>query len=259
MYRPLGIGMMLILLEGLGVSDGMAPAVGPMSDDVGFVGKPPQNLTDLAWSSEPPRRTPSPDSGKPPSPIAFDGEPPRGPGPGLRFDTRRFFYVYTDKGASANHFVPSGWMGDHGDIRFDDANRADPADGQTCIQITYLGRGSNRHEWAGMYWQEPRGNWGDRSGGYDLSGMKRLTFWVRGSAGGEQIAVFKVGGIVGRHPDSGAASIGPVVLSNRWEQYTIDLSDTDLKKVSGGFALSVDRFANAGPISFYLDEIRYER
>ena len=30
------------------------------------------------------------------------------------------FYVYHGFHARENHFAPSGWMGDYGDIRFDD-------------------------------------------------------------------------------------------------------------------------------------------
>jgi hypothetical protein len=197
--------------------------------------------------------------GKPPVIVLSEGPPPRATGPGLQFNTQRLFYVYSDKGSSANHFAPSGWMGDWADIQIDDASRNDPADGQTCFRVTYSAQGSLGHDWAGMYWQEPRGNWGDAPGGYDLRGMKRLTFWARGAHGGEEIAAFKVGGIRGRRPDSDCAQIGPVNLSTQWQQYVIDVSDADLSKVSGGFAWAVDRFDNAGPITFYLDEIRYER
>ncbi|MBU1043353.1 MAG: hypothetical protein KJ915_03020, partial [Candidatus Omnitrophica bacterium] len=30
-----------------------------------------------------------------------------------------FFYVYDDKGSKLNHKIPSGWMGDYGDITLD--------------------------------------------------------------------------------------------------------------------------------------------
>lgn len=197
--------------------------------------------------------------GKLPSVILSEGPAPRGPGPGLRFDTKRYFYVYTDKSASANHFAPSGWFGDYGDIHLNDADENSPAEGRTCLRIDYAAQGAQGHDWAGIYWQEPQNNWGDKPGGYDLSGMKRLTFWARGENGGEQIAVFKVGGLGGAYPDSGSAQIGPVILAKQWQQYFIDLEDVNLSHVTGGFAWVVDRFDNTGPITFYLDEIRYER
>ena len=30
------------------------------------------------------------------------------------------FWVYKDRGTRENHFVPSGWMGDYGDIKIND-------------------------------------------------------------------------------------------------------------------------------------------
>lgn len=197
--------------------------------------------------------------GKFASVILSDGPPPRRKGPASRFDTHHFFYVYSDRGTGLNHFTPSGWMGDYGDLNVDDASLDDPADGKTCFKITYWARGSRGFQWAGMYWQHPPYNWGYKEGGFDLSHMTQLTFWARGAVGGEKITVFKVGGIRGPHPDSGSAQIGPVYLTKDWKQYVIDLRETDLSKVSGGYAWVTGRFDNAGPITFYLDEIRYER
>ena len=53
---------------------------------------------------------------------------------------KNVFDVYADKGAKGNHFIPSGWMGDYGDIKIDDGSTDDPADGKTCIKITYTAR-----------------------------------------------------------------------------------------------------------------------
>jgi hypothetical protein len=36
------------------------------------------------------------------------------------------FYVYLDKGARENHYIPSGWMGDYGDVKMDDQHLTDP-------------------------------------------------------------------------------------------------------------------------------------
>lgn len=220
-----------------------------------WVGKPPAAFETAALFPSPRQATAV---GKRPSDV-IDNIPPRSPGLGLRFSTRQWFYVYTDKWAGANHFAPSGWMGDYTDIRFDDAVGTNPADGKSCIQITYLATGSGGNQWAGMYWQEPRNNWGDLPRGINLRGAKRLTFWARGEKGGERISVFKAGGITGAYPDTGVAEIGPVFLSDQWEKYEINLADQDMSKVSGGFAWATGRWDNNGPITFYLDEIRYER
>ncbi|HVO33385.1 MAG TPA: hypothetical protein VMU17_05665 [Elusimicrobiota bacterium] len=169
------------------------------------------------------------------------------------------FYVYSDKGARVNHFIPSGWMGDYGDIKIDDGNTNDPADGKTCIKITYSGKATQGANWAGIFWQHPANNWGDKPGGFDLSSMKRLTFWARGEEGGEKVAEFKVGGITGEHGDSDSASIGPVTLTKEWKKYTIDLADKNLSHIVGGFCWSASRDDNPNGFVIYLDEIRYEQ
>jgi len=109
-----------------------------------------------------------------------------------------------------------------------------------------------------MYWQNPANNWGDREGGYDLTGATKLTFWVRGENGGERIEEFKIGGITGLYPDSDIAGIGPVMLTQEWKQYEIDLRGKDLSYISGGFAWSTNLDVNLNGVTFYLDDVRYE-
>ena len=192
-------------------------------------------------------------------PWVISQTPPRSQGLPLQYDSRHLFYIYTDAHAPQNHFIPSGWMGDYGDLHVDEASTDDPADGKTCVKITYNAKGAQGAGWAGMYWQQPVNNWGNKFGGYDLSGVKRLTFWVRGAHGGEVISEFKVGGISGKFEDSGSARIGPVVLTAQWQQLSIDLTQANLQRVMGGFAWSASRFDNRNGMTFYLDEIRFER
>jgi hypothetical protein len=169
------------------------------------------------------------------------------------------FYVYREKSAKENHFIPSGWMGDYGDLKIDDANKEDPADGLTAIKWTYTGEAKQGANWAGVFWQHPANNWGDKPGGYDLKAYKRLTFWARGAKGGEEIAEFKVGGITGEHGDSDAASIGPIVLEKTWKKHTIDLAGKDLQKIIGGFCWAASRDKNPEGFTLFLDEIRFEK
>ena len=168
------------------------------------------------------------------------------------------FDVYTDKGSPANHYIPSGWMGDGSDISFDDACVVDPHSGASCIKIVYNNVASSGARWAGIYWQNPANNWGSRKGGFDLTGATKLTFWARGENGGERIEEFKMGGITGQYPDSDVAGIGPVILTKEWKQYTIDLRGKDLSYVSGGFAWSTNLDVNPDGATFYLDDIVYE-
>jgi hypothetical protein len=198
--------------------------------------------------------------GKRSSVILFEGPPPRRAAAfKVRDSSAGVFDLYTDRNAPGNHFESIGYMGDRLDVKADLKSTADPADGATCVRISYAPSDAGEQGWAGFYWLDPRSNWGSTPSGYNLTGMTQLTFWARGAKGGEQIAVFKVGGVTGRYSDTGTAEIGPVWLTKEWKQYVIDLRDVDLSKISGGFAWSTAASDNAGPIAFYLDEIRYER
>ena len=156
-------------------------------------------------------------------------------------------------------FFPSGWMGDWGDIILDDASTDNPHSEPTCIKITYSAVKSQGEGWAGIYWQYPDKNWGDKPEGQDLTGVTKLTFWARGEKGGEK-AEFKVGGITGKYPDSirPPVSTGIIVLSDKWQQYTIDLAGKDLSHVIGGFCWVTNKNQNPQGCTIYLDDIRYE-
>ena len=112
--------------------------------------------------------------------------------------------------------------------------------------------------WAGIYWQQPANNWGEKKGGYNLTGASKLTFWARGANGGEKIAEFKVGGITGEFPDSDSASIGPIELNKEWQKYTIDLKDRDMSHIIGGFCWAASKDDNPNGFVMYLDDIIYE-
>ena len=169
------------------------------------------------------------------------------------------FYVYSDKGSRTNHFVPSGFMPNGKCIEFKDSWLKNCKSGKTCLKIEYdIECSREDQKWAGIFWLNPANNWGQRKGGFNLTKAKRLSFWARGENGGEQIEEFKIGGITGNYPDTDTAVIGPVILSNEWRKYTIDLRGKDLSYISGGFAWSTNEEVNPESCTFYLDEIRYE-
>ena len=168
------------------------------------------------------------------------------------------FYVYEDRGSKANHYVASGWMGDYGDIKFSEAHKENPHSGKSCVKLVYSAEGKQGANWAGIYWQWPPNNWGEKKGGYDFTGAKKVTFWARGEKGGEQILEFKIGGIAGTFSDSDSASIGPIELGIEWKQYEIPLAGLDLSYISGGFCWVTNSMANPDGCTFYLDEIKYE-
>ncbi len=168
------------------------------------------------------------------------------------------FYIYMDRSAAGNHFIPSGYMGDYGDIKYDGASKEDPYLGDTCVKITYSGKASQGARWAGIFWQNPANNWGSIDAGFDLSKAAKLTFWARGAKGAERIEEFKVGGLMGEFSDSDSAIIGPVLLNKEWTQYTIDLKGKDMSYIIGGFAWSANVDNNPEGATFYLDEIKFE-
>ncbi|MDD5246310.1 MAG: hypothetical protein PHS09_02825 [Candidatus Omnitrophica bacterium] len=172
------------------------------------------------------------------------------------------FIVYIDKTSPDNHFVPSGWMGDYGDIKMNDQAMDSPHSGSTCIQFDYSGKKTQNNGWAGVYWQNPANNWGSKKGGFDLTGMTKLTFWARGAKGGEILQKVVVGGVgmepKAAYPDSAKIEMGPVELTDSWKQYTINLAGKDLSSISGGFGWVTTSDLNPNGATFYIDDIKFE-
>lgn len=179
------------------------------------------------------------------------------PSMGLGGDLQFPFYVYREFRARENHFVPSGWMGDYGDLTFSDKFQ-DKALKKTVIQVSYSAKQTQKNGWAGIYWQNPANNWGARSGGFNLNGARKLVFMARGAQGGETISEFKIGGIGGDYADSGSAALGPVSLSKEWKRYEINLDGQELSSISGGFCWTMAKDYNPDGAEFYLSDIRYE-
>jgi len=168
------------------------------------------------------------------------------------------FVVYSDKASRDNHFIPSGWMGDYGDVKLNDQSMDNPHSGNTCMQFTYSGKKSQGMGWAGMYWQNPANNWGNKKGGFDLTGMTKLSLWARGAKGGEVIQKFMIGGIQGTYPDSASAESAPIELTDTWKEYTINLAGKDLSYINGGFAWIASADQNPEGAVFYVDDVKFE-
>jgi hypothetical protein len=174
------------------------------------------------------------------------------------------FVIYKDKNSPENRFIPSGWMGDHGDLVFNDHSQDSPFAGATCIELTYTAKRSSGNGWAGIYWQSASNNWGTKQTGFDLTGLNKLTFWARGKEGGEVITLVKAGGIQtaangGKvaYPDSVSKEVGPIRLTKDWQQYEINLVDEDLSYVNGGLCLIFNADQAGGKQTIYLDNIMY--
>jgi len=174
------------------------------------------------------------------------------------------FYIYTDKNSPTNRFIPSGWMGDYGDLKFNDQSQESPFSGSTCIKVTYTAQRSQQQGWAGIYWQSSSNNWGDKQTGFDLTGFNKLTFWARGKDGGEVITLVKVGGIqttpageAVKYPDTVSKEYGPLRLTKEWQKYEINLAGLDLSYVNGGFCIIFNADQAGKEQTIYLDDISY--
>jgi hypothetical protein len=152
-------------------------------------------------------------------------------------------YIITDE------FIASGYMGDK--VKFIKSSTNNPVSGETCIEISYT---ASNQLWGGLFWQKPANNWCQKPG-VDLSkrGYAKLTFWARGSSGNEEIKF-----IVGHDCGDSVNKEKIFKLDNTWQQYMIDLSDSDLTNITGAFGFSIDSKAQSGPITFFLDDVQFE-
>jgi hypothetical protein len=161
------------------------------------------------------------------------------------------------------NFTASGWMGDGelGDRHiklleaYEDKSRPD----SLCVKISYA---PGPNGWAGIYWQNLPDNWGDSSGmNLSHAGYTKLTFWARGESG-KEVVEFKAGGISAtgkKYKDSFSATTGKQVLEKGWRKYTIDLTGKNLSSVIGGFCWVASKSGNPQGLTFYLDDMHYER
>jgi hypothetical protein len=161
--------------------------------------------------------------------------------------------LYDEAGRAAPPYAPSGWMGNSGAVKLDEACTERPASGKTCVRCDYTANG----DWAGVIWQDPPGDWGDRAGGWNLQGAKRIVWKARGAKGGEVVTfIFGLINPDKPYPDSTRRKLENVTLKGEWETYAIDVSADDLSRIKVGFGWTV---AGQGkPLAFYLDDIRIE-
>lgn len=189
---------------------------------------------------------------------------------GMEPPSETTFYVYWDADYADNHFTPSGYMGDIGDILIDRVYEQDSHSGFTSIRVVYdaIGKGPNECDysppckWAGVYWQQPPNNWGEteawKNEGFDLSEYTNLKFWAKG--GSNCTIEFLVGGIGGPYGDSLVFKRNKLIkLTERWQEYLIDLSDANLTYIIGGFGWVSNWQQVPAGCTFLLDDIRFEK
>ncbi len=159
------------------------------------------------------------------------------------------FPVYRD-GAHGVWYA-SGYMGNNGAMRLDEKCDEKPHSGETCLKVEY----SANDNWAGVFWQSPANDWGDKAGGANLSKSSMLVFWARGEKGGEKVSFF-MGGLKDKaFSDTANRKLENVTLKKEWTRYRIPLDGEDLSYIKTGFGFN---FGGQGrQFAFYLDDIEY--
>jgi len=160
--------------------------------------------------------------------------------------------IYDEAGNSLP-YVPSGWMGNAGAMKLDLNCSINPHSGSTCIKWDY----SAADNWGGIAWQSPEGDWGDKPGGYDLTGARKLVLWARGKTGGEVVS-FGLGLIKSdkKFPDTATVEPTKRTLTTEWQKIEMPLMDKDLTRIKVGLVMIVN--GQSQPATIFLDDITIE-
>jgi hypothetical protein len=158
----------------------------------------------------------------------------------------------------SDFYSPDGFFGDgetrgQVDLVKSCPSRAPGAQGD-CYTITYR-PGVKR--FAGIFWQHPHNNWGDRAGHKVGPGAMKVTLQARGKAG----QLISVGG--GQkdsqpfHDDFQLEEVS-VGLTDSWTPQQIPFRGmTYASGVIGAFLVTVKAGDDDAAITFYLDDIRW--
>ncbi len=161
--------------------------------------------------------------------------------------------LYDEAERSDLPFSPSGYMGNTGAIKMNLAYTSNPHTGKVCIQAQYNATDS----WGGVVWMNPANDWGQKPGGYNLTGASRLSFWARGEKGGEALT-FLCGVLGNDKPfsDSVQLKLESPVITKEWKQFSFDLNGKELTRLKCGFGWIAA--AKGEAVTFYLDDIRID-
>ena len=161
--------------------------------------------------------------------------------------------IYDEGDRKSPPYSPSGYMGNARAIAMDPSCAEAPHSGKTCLKVTF----SAPKDWGGVAWQDPADDWGDLPGGLALSSAKTLSFWAKGSEGGE-VVTFSLGllGPDKPFPDTASAKLDKLVLTPRWTRYSLDLKGLDLSRIKTPFSWVLA--SDSKPVVFYLDDVKFE-
>ncbi|WP_337862418.1 hypothetical protein [Nitrososphaera sp.] len=100
---------------------------------------------------------------------------------------------------------------------------------------------------------------------FNISGAKKVTFYVMGDEGGEKVNFKAAGKKIDRMVNGKAEKAvnfdvvtQPVTLTKDWEKFEIDLSKSDLTGVSNPFGIGIEKGYNDKPVRIFVKAIILE-
>lgn len=161
------------------------------------------------------------------------------------------FYVYED--GDDLPYIPTGYMGDFQHLKVDGKHKRERRSGGASLKITYDHTGG----WYGLAFVDPPDDWGDRPGGFNLTGATKLTFWAK-STSDKVVATFGYGMIGENKPyyDTDKRS-SKEALTKEWKQYSVNIpKNADLRCIKTGFTIYGGGIGE--PYSIWIDDVRFE-
>jgi hypothetical protein len=164
--------------------------------------------------------------------------------------------------AVSDYYSPDGFWGDGETFGFMDVQRVcpdRPAEAQgDCYTVTYR-PGPKRY--GGIFWQYPHNNWGFERGRQIAAGATRITFTVKGAAGGEVVGFSA--GQPGKlaHADGFSLSTQKATLGTAWAPQEMLLRGEPYNGkdgLLGAFEVVFEAPPGDGATVFYLTDIRWQ-
>jgi hypothetical protein len=160
------------------------------------------------------------------------------------------FYVYKD--GEDLPYIPTGYMGNYQAMEVDVQHTNEVYSGTSSIKIHY----NERSGWYGLAFVDPKNDWGETLGGYQIEGAKKFSFWAKADRDGVTATIGF--GLIDKDkpfPDTAKES-KKIELTSEWKQYTLKIKRADLSCIRSGLVLFSNCFGF--PQSIYIDEVVFE-
>lgn len=160
------------------------------------------------------------------------------------------FYVYKD--GNDLPYIPTGYMGNYKAITVDTQSTEEVHSGKYAIKIEYKAQSG----WYGVAFVDPKNDWGNILGGYEIEGAKKFSFWAKSDFDGVYATIGF--GLIDKDkpfPDTAKKS-KEIKLTSKWKKYTLKIKRADLSCIRSGLVL----FSSSRGFSqnIYIDEVVFE-